>query len=283
MIAMPILHDELALPAVAARLSGSAMPALTHRLELSDWLRIEIYDAGAEGLTEEAGRLVCLPVTDEAFGLQLAFALQRTDAPDAILVMHVHPQFLAQWPASLLHNEQAFRFDHAAEHELRVDATIRSLLAHFLTDSHIPGFSAALLYMEQAIQLLRRVVEQLSVHFAPCVVPACRFLAYESEREKIHKARAILDAHYDERLTIKELARKVAMNECYLKKGFKTLTGSTIHEYIAARRIASARQMLQEEGRTVTEVAASLGYSSISHFSTAFKKATGLKPCELLG
>jgi len=25
-----------------------------------------------------------------------------------------------------------------------------------------------------------------------------------------------------------------------------------------------------------------LGYSSISHFSTAFKKHTGIKPCELL-
>jgi AraC-like DNA-binding protein len=107
-------------------------------------------------------------------------------------------------------------------------------------------------------------------------------LAYDSEREKIFKAREILDAHYDEKMTIKGLARKVAMNECYLKKGFKTLTGSTIHEYIAARRISSARHMLQVEGRSVTEVAASLGYSSISHFSTAFKKATGLKPCELL-
>jgi len=33
---------------------------------------------------------------------------------------------------------------------------------------------------------------------------------------------------------------------------------------------------------SVTEVALFLGYSSISHFSTAFKKHTGLKPCELL-
>ncbi len=283
MNATTILHDGLRVPAVVARLSGSAMPSLMHQMELSSWLRLEIYEPGAEGIIEETGRLICLPVTDEAFGLQLAFGLQRAEARDTIVVLHVHPQFLAQWPASLLHDEQAFRFDHAAEHELRVDAPIKNLLAHFLSDSHVPGFSATLLYMEQAIQLLRRVVEQLSVHFAPCVVPACRFLAYESEREKIHKARAILDAHYDERLTIKELSRKVAMNECYLKKGFKTLTGSTIHEYIAARRIASARHMLQEEGRSVTEVAASLGYSSISHFSTAFKKATGLKPCELLG
>ena len=199
-----------------------------------------------------------------------------------IVLLHVHPQFLTQWPAALLHKEQAFRFDHSAEHELRIDAPVREIVTSLASYAEGSDFSTALMAMERVLQLLRRTVEQLSIPFAPCVVPACRFLAYESEREKIYKARAILDAHYDERLTIKELARKVAMNECYLKKGFKTLTGSTIHEYIAARRIASARNMLQSEGRTVTEVAASLGYSSISHFSTAFKKATGLKPCDLL-
>ena len=277
-----LVKEIPSMPAVIARLAGNSMPSLIHQFEVSAWLRIDVYEPGTEDLTEEAGRLICLPVTDDAFGLQLAFLLHRTDDADAILLMHVHPQFLAQWPASLLHNEQAFRFDHAAEHELRVDAPIKNILTHFLSNKNIQDFSAAMIYMEHAIQLLRRTVEQLNVHFAPCVVPACRFLAYESEREKIYKARAILDAHYDERLTIKELSRKVAMNECYLKKGFKTLTGNTIHEYIAARRIASARQMLQVEGRPVTEVAASLGYSSISHFSTAFKKATGLKPCELL-
>jgi AraC-like DNA-binding protein len=277
-----ILMDALQIPTVISRLAGGSMPSMVHHYEVSAWLRIEVYAPVGDELSEETGRLICLPVTDDAFGLQLAFTLPHTDGTDAILLLHIHPQFLAQWPASLLHNEQAFRFDHAAEHELRIDTPIKSILAHFVSNKKIQDFSTAMVYMEHAIQLLRRAVEQLNVHFAPCVVPACRFLAYESEREKIHKACAILDAHYDERLTIKDLARKVAMNECYLKKGFKTLTGSTIHEYIAARRIASARQMLQVEGRPVTEVAASLGYSSISHFSTAFKKATGLKPCELL-
>jgi AraC-like DNA-binding protein len=277
------MKERLPLPVVVAQLAGNTIPSLTSAYEIGAWLRIEVYEQGMDRLTEETGRLICLPVADDAFGLQLAFALNREDAPDAILLLHVHPHFLAQWPAALLQSEQAFRFDHAAEHELRVDAPIEKILTHFFSDKHVRDFSASLLCMEHAIQLMRRSVEQLRVPFAPCVVPACRFLAYESEREKMYKARDILDAHYEERLTIKELARKVAMNECYLKKGFKTITGSTIHEYIAARRITSARRMLQDEGRTVTEVAASLGYSSISHFSTAFKKATGLKPCELLG
>jgi AraC family transcriptional regulator len=43
-----------------------------------------------------------------------------------------------------------------------------------------------------------------------------------------------------------------------------------------------AKFLLYEKGQTVTEVSVSLGYSSISHFSTAFKRHTGLKPCELL-
>ena len=72
------------------------------------------------------------------------------------------------------------------------------------------------------------------------------------------------------------------MNECYLKKGFKALTGKTIHEYTQDLRINKAKEMLQQQGLSVSDVANTLGFSSISHFSTAFKKATGMKPCELL-
>jgi AraC-like DNA-binding protein len=92
----------------------------------------------------------------------------------------------------------------------------------------------------------------------------------------------VITANLDNPLTIKELSRKVAMNECYLKKGFKALTGKTIHEYTQELRISKAKEMLSKEGVSVSDVANTLGFSSISHFSTAFKKATGMKPCELL-
>ena len=111
---------------------------------------------------------------------------------------------------------------------------------------------------------------------------SCKFLANEDDRERIVKAREILLQRIGEPITIKELARKVATNECYLKKGFKEMFGTTIFDFYQGQRMEHAKYLLYEKSLSVTDVAALLGYSSISHFSTAFKKHTGLKPCELL-
>ena len=110
----------------------------------------------------------------------------------------------------------------------------------------------------------------------------CKFLANEADREKIILAREILLEHISEPLTIRELSRKAAINECYLKKGFKEMFGTTIFDFFQSQRMEHARYLLYEKGLSVTDVSLLLGYSSISHFSTAFKKHTGLKPCELL-
>ena len=109
-----------------------------------------------------------------------------------------------------------------------------------------------------------------------------KFLANEADREKIKNAREILLQHISDPLTIKALSRKVAINECYLKKGFKEMYGTTIFDFFQSQRMEHAKYLLYEKALSVTDVSSLLGYSSISHFSTAFKKHTGLKPCELL-
>ena len=110
----------------------------------------------------------------------------------------------------------------------------------------------------------------------------CKFLEDERGRETIVQARELLLKHIGDPITIKELARKVATNECYLKKGFKEMFGTTIFDFYQGQRMEHAKYLLYDKGLSVTEVSSLLGYSSISHFSTAFKKHTGLKPCELL-
>lgn len=110
----------------------------------------------------------------------------------------------------------------------------------------------------------------------------CRVGPQGINHDKILQAKDILLQRLGDPITIPELSRKVAMNECYLKKGFKEIVGCTIFEFYQQSRMQYARSLLCEKGLTVTEVSDLLGYSSISHFSTAFKKHTGLKPCELL-
>ena len=116
----------------------------------------------------------------------------------------------------------------------------------------------------------------------PTEVFTCRFLADENGKKCIYEARDILLENLGTPISIKELSRRVAINECYLKKGFKEVFGATIFDYYQQQRMEHAKYLLFVKHLTVTEVALMLGYSSISHFSTAFKRWTGLKPCELL-
>lgn len=113
-------------------------------------------------------------------------------------------------------------------------------------------------------------------------MPACPLSVEADFVNRLYDAKQILLESLSTPLTIKELSKKVAMNECYLKKGFKDLFGATIFEFYQKERMAHAKYLLYEKGLTVTEVSDLLGYSSISHFSTAFKKFTGIRPCELL-
>jgi AraC family transcriptional regulator len=158
----------------------------------------------------------------------------------------------------------------------RTRMVLEALLNHAYTDSLENIFINAQTQMLLLYSLECMVGEKEVEGFQ------CKFLANEADREKIILAREVLLRHLGEPLTIKELSRKVAINECYLKKGFKEMFGTTIFDFYQGQRMEHARYLLYEKGLSVTEVSVMLGYSSISHFSTAFKKHTGLKPCELL-
>lgn len=158
----------------------------------------------------------------------------------------------------------------------RTKAILEGLLTHNYTDAleniYVNAQTQMLLLYSLDCMLGEKEINTIS----------CRFLANGDDREKIVKAREILIQHIGEPITIKELSRKVAINECYLKKGFKELFGTTIFEFYQSQRMEHAKYLLYDKGLSVTDVSMMLGYSSISHFSTAFKKHTGLKPCELL-
>lgn len=254
-------------------------------LSISNFIYSEVLEVNfpQNAWPDEHARLNLFPIADGQFCLQILYLLHSTKPDTAnITWLEFQPQFFEQYPLDMLTEAKPFHFDKVTEEQFTICAQTSDLLQQLVNAKAPTAFITSLKQTEAATHLLRRAMECIALPFASCPVPACRFLANDGERDKIVDAQKVIQENLDSPLTIKELSRAVAMNECYLKKGFKALVGKTIHEYTQELRIAQAKHLLQHEGLSVSDVANSLGYSSISHFSTAFKKATGTKPCELL-
>lgn len=210
---------------------------------------------------------------------------ERIDTVD-VLSFRFHPVHLSQFarprkPESTV-SEDLIEFRHPASFSKTLSLCGRTRLVLETLLNHTHTGSLENIYINAQSQMLLLYSLECMVGEKEVEGFQCKFLANEADREKIIQAREILLQHIGEPLTIKELSRKVAINECYLKKGFKEMFGTTIFDFYQGQRMEHARYLLYEKGLSVTEVSVMLGYSSISHFSTAFKKHTGLKPCELL-
>ncbi len=67
----------------------------------------------------------------------------------------------------------------------------------------------------------------------------------------------------------------------HLSSLFSSVEGITLEQYIIRQKIERAKELLFYDELNLSEIADVLGYSSISHLSSQFKKVTGLTPSEL--
>lgn len=81
----------------------------------------------------------------------------------------------------------------------------------------------------------------------------------------IEKARAYLDAHGGERVTLAELAREVGASPFHLQRRFKAVLGVSPQDYQEARRTEAMKSGLRN-GARVTDAVFEAGYGSLSRF-----------------
>lgn len=74
------------------------------------------------------------------------------------------------------------------------------------------------------------------------------------------------------------IAKKLAYDYSYLSNLFSSVEGLTIEKYIINQKIEKAKELLVYNELTISEISYQLGYSSVPHLSTQFKKITGLTP-----
>ena len=98
------------------------------------------------------------------------------------------------------------------------------------------------------------------------------------KQQKIAPAVEYISQHYNENLTNDLLARVTGMSTVYFRKLFTKMMGVSPIAYAHRLRVEKAKEILRSDYGTLSDVAQSLGYSSLYDFSRAFKRHTGVSP-----
>jgi AraC-like DNA-binding protein len=130
-----------------------------------------------------------------------------------------------------------------------------------------------------------KVYELLSLFFnknEDTNIEQCPFLVDEENVRKIRKAKEIILAQMSEPPTLQELSSEIGLNIKKLKEGFKQIYGETVYGYLIDHKMNEARRMLNAKQHNINEISLRLGYSTSSHFISAFKKKYGTTPKKYL-
>lgn len=101
-----------------------------------------------------------------------------------------------------------------------------------------------------------------------------------SQRNILLSTERYIRMHLSQPLHLEQLARQAKFSPSHFHRIFTAFFGKTPHEFIAQCRIEEAQAALRADHCTLAELAELCGFSSQSHFTAQFKKATGQTPLQ---
>lgn len=98
--------------------------------------------------------------------------------------------------------------------------------------------------------------------------------------EAVKNAQEYIEKNIEEKITVEELAGKVALGRRSFERRFKQATSNSVLEYIQRIKVEAAKRSFETSRKNINEVMFGVGYTDTKAFRTTFKKITGLTPIE---
>lgn len=114
-------------------------------------------------------------------------------------------------------------------------------------------------------------------------VPTTGSYAFESANKKyvVEQILNYFEDHYDEKISLDQIAENMYLSPFYISKIFKSETGDTPIRHLINIRLEKAKELLSAGCvGSIQEVAATVGYDDAYHFSKLFKKRFGITPTQ---
>lgn len=94
----------------------------------------------------------------------------------------------------------------------------------------------------------------------------------------IKKIISYIKRNYGDKISIKNLADEINMNEQYFCRFFKKMLGKSPMEYVNEFRVKKTKILLRETDRKVMDIALECGFNNMGNFIKVFKNYTGMNP-----
>lgn len=139
---------------------------------------------------------------------------------------------------------------------------------HILSLEGISRFET-LAYLETwMVQVIRGIIAFKLEHHIP------------KKKDMISEIKGYVTDHYNEPISLAEVAARFFINPYYLSQYFKQKTGETYLNFLTRIRISKAKELLEGTDLKIYEICHEVGYSDPQHFARMFEKLTGCKPRE---
>lgn len=90
--------------------------------------------------------------------------------------------------------------------------------------------------------------------------------------------RNYLDAHYEENVSIEQLAQCIGVSSRHFRRAFKQSYGISATDYVTDLRMSRAKRLMATTRQPIAEIARHVGYQDESHFRRTFKQQMGISP-----
>lgn len=96
--------------------------------------------------------------------------------------------------------------------------------------------------------------------------------------QRIVSAKIFIDENFDQPLDLNIISRHSCISRFHFHRLFTRIYRKTPHRYLTQKRIDNAKQLLDGNELSVSEICNNVGFESIGSFSVLFKKEIGFAP-----
>jgi len=111
-----------------------------------------------------------------------------------------------------------------------------------------------------------------------CGVPIAPVARHTTHVRRVHDALDRIESRCREPLALADLADAAGFSPFHFLRVFRSVTGTTPHQYLIGARLRLASKMLLDTKRSVTEIAYEVGFEDLSNFMRTFRRVIGSTP-----